>query len=156
MKKIAPKMNTQGAEFAVIVSRFNESVTRKLLDGATQELLNLGVSDKNITVAWVPGAHEIPVVARAFAEQGVNAIIAVGCVVRGETAHFDYVAGECCRGLTCVSLDYGLPVANGVLTVENAQQAYDRCGGSKGNKGAEAAAAAVETMNLLRNITNRR
>jgi 6,7-dimethyl-8-ribityllumazine synthase len=156
MNNIVPDMNAQGAQIAVIVSRFNESVTRKLLDGATEELRKLGVSDENITVAWVPGAHEIPVVARAFAKQGVSAIVAVGCVVRGETAHFDYVAGECCRGLTNVSLDFGLPVANGVLTVENGQQAYDRCGGSKGNKGAEAAAAAVETLNLLRNITNGR
>ena len=156
MKNIAPNMNAGSAKIAVIVSRFNESVTGKLLQGATEELLKLGASDENITVAWVPGAHEIPVAAAAFAKQGIDAVVAVGCVVRGETAHFDYVAGECCRGLTNVSLEYGIPVANGVLTVENAQQAYDRCGGKKGNKGAEAVAAAVETLNLLRNITNGR
>ena len=154
MHKIVPNMQAKDAKIAVIVSRFNESVTSKLLDGATSELIKLGVSDDNITLAWVPGAHEIPVAAKAFAKQGFDAIVAVGCVVRGETAHFDYVAGECCRGLTNVSLDFDLPVANGVLTVENGQQAYDRCGGKKGNKGAEAAAAAIETLNLLRNITN--
>ena len=155
MNNIEPNTQSpQDASVAVIVSRFNESVTSKLVEGATRELLNLGVSDSNITVAWVPGAHEIPVIARAFANKGVDAIVAVGCVVRGETAHFDYVAGECCRGLTNVSLEFELPVANGVLTVENAKQAYARCGGKKGNKGAEAAAAAIETLNLLRNITN--
>jgi len=154
MKKIIPNLQAQDAKIAVIVSRFNESVTTRLVDGATEELIKLGVGNENITVAWVPGAHEIPVAAKAFAKQGIDAIVAVGCVVRGETAHFDYVAGECCRGLTNVSLEFQIPVANGVLTVENAQQAYARCGGEKGNKGAEAAQAAIETMNLLRQISN--
>lgn len=156
MNKITPEFQAQGAAcVAVIVSRFNESVTRKLLDGATDELIKLGVKSENITVAWVPGAHEIPVAAKAFARSGINAIVAVGCVVRGETAHFEYVAGECCRGLTNVSLEFEVPVANGVLTVENAEQAYARCGGVKGNKGAQAAAAAIETLNLLRHISKR-
>ena len=155
MNNIAPNTQSpEGVKIAVIVSRFNESVTSKLVEGATQELLALGVNDDNITVVWVPGAHEIPVIAKAFAQKGVDAVVAVGCVVRGETAHFDYVAGECCRGLTNVSLEFEIPVANGVLTVENAEQAYARCGGNKGNKGAEAAAAAIETLNVLRNITN--
>ena len=155
MNTITPNMQAaQAVKIAVIVSRFNESVTHKLLEGAIEELLKLGVNQDKITVAWVPGAHEIPVVAKAFAKKGMDAVVAVGCVVRGETAHFDYVAGECCRGLTNVSLEFDLPVTNGVLTVENAEQAYARCGGNKGNKGSEAAAAAIETLNLMRNITN--
>lgn len=152
METIIGKNKAGDIRVAVIVSRFNESVTSKLLDGATQELINSGVNKDNLIVAWVPGAHEIPVVAKAFAQQGYDAVVAVGCVVRGETAHFDYVAGECCRGLTNVSLEFNLPVANGVLTVENGEQAYSRAGGDKGNKGGDAAAAAIETLNVLRAI----
>lgn len=149
MKTIIGETKTTNIRVAVIVSRFNESVTSKLLDGATEELIRCGVSKDNLTIAWVPGAHEIPVVAKAFAKQGYDAVVAVGCVVRGETAHFEYVAGECCRGLTNVSLEFNLPVTNGVLTVEDGEQAYARAGGDKGNKGAEAAAAAIETLNVL-------
>ena len=152
MNTIIGQLQTTGLKLAIIVSRFNQSVTEKLLDGAKTELIKQGVDDNNITVAWVPGAHEIPVVAKAFASNGFDAIIALGCVVRGETAHFDYVAGECCRGLTNVSLQFDLPVANGVLTVENGEQAYARCGGNKGNKGAEAAIAALETLSVLKQI----
>ncbi len=152
MKTIIGEKKIKNARVAVVVSRFNESVTSKLLAGATEELINLGVSEENLTVAWVPGAHEIPIVAKAFAQKGCDAVVAVGCVVRGETAHFDYVARECCRGLTDVSLEFNLPVANGVLTVENGEQAYARAGGKKGNKGAEAAAAAIKTLNVLHEI----
>lgn len=152
MKTIIGENKVKNKRIAIIVSRFNESVTSKLLVGATEELINSGVNKDDLTIAWVPGAHEIPVVAKAFAKQGCDAVVAVGCVVRGETAHFDYVAGECCRGLTNVSLEFGLPVANGVLTVENGEQAYARAGGDKGNKGAEAAAAVIETLNVLQTI----
>ena len=152
MKTIVGENNAEDMRIAIIVSRFNESVTRKLLEGAKQELLDSDINPDDITIAWVPGAHEIPVVAKVFAAQGYNAVVAVGCVVRGETAHFDYVAGECCRGLTNVSLEFKIPVANGVLTVENGEQAYARAGGKKGNKGAEAAAAAIETLNVLKAI----
>ncbi len=152
MKTIIGDNKVQDARVAVIVSRFNESVTSKLVEGAKEELLNSGIDQNNLTIAWVPGAHEIPVVAKVFAAQGYDAVVAVGCVVRGETAHFDYVAGECCRGLTNVSLEFNIPVANGVLTVENGEQAYARAGGNKGNKGAEAAAAAIETLNVLKAI----
>ena len=152
MKTIVGENKAEDMRIAIIVSRFNESVTSKLLEGAKQELLDSGINPDDITIAWVPGAHEIPVVAKVFAEQGYNAVVAVGCVVRGETAHFDYVAGECCRGLTNVSLEFNISVANGVLTVENGEQAYARAGGKKGNKGAEAAAAAIETLNVLKAI----
>ncbi len=152
MNIIAVDNNVAGTRIAVIVSRFNQSVTSKLLVGAQDELLKCGINEDDLTIVWVPGAHEIPVVAKAFAQQGYDAVVAIGCVVRGETAHFDYVAGECCRGLTNVSLEFNIPVANGVLTVENGEQAYARAGGGKGNKGAEAAAAAIETLNVLKAI----
>lgn len=152
MKVITGGLEIGNARIGVVVSRFNESVTTKLLDGATGELMRLGIETDNLVVAWVPGAHEIPVVARAFASQHYDAVVAVGCVVRGETAHFDYVAGECCRGLTNVSLEFGIPVANGVLAVENGEQAHARAGGARGNKGAEAAQAAIETLNVLKQL----
>lgn len=135
----------------VIASRFNSLVTDRLLDGALAELSRLGVPAERIQVARVPGAFELPVAALALARSGqVDAVVCLGVVIRGETAHFEYVAQEAIRGIQEVALTTGIPCTLGVLTTENLEQALDRAGGKAGNKGAEAAQAAVEMANLLR------
>jgi len=142
-----------GLRVAVVAARFNEVVTAALVQGAVDGLRHLGVADEAITVAWVPGAFEIPLVAQRLATTGdCDAVICLGAVIRGDTPHFDYVAGECAAGIMRVSLDTGVPVVFGVLTVDDLDQALARCGGSVGNKGEESAATAVEMVNLLRQI----
>lgn len=135
---------------AVVVSRFNETISKRLLDGAIDSLLRHGASDDNLSVTWVPGAYELPLAADAIASSGtVDAVVCLGAVIRGETAHFEYVAGGAARGIAEVMLRTGVPVTFGVLTTESTGQAEDRAGGKMGNKGAEAALAAVEMANLL-------
>lgn len=135
---------------AVIASRFSETITKLLLEGALDSLKRHGVPEDSITVAWVPGAYEIPTAAQRFAESGeVDAIVCVGAVIKGETAHFRFVAEHASNGIGRVALDTGVPITNAVLTTKNGQQAKDRAGGKKGNKGAEAAQAAIEMANLL-------
>lgn len=135
---------------AVVVSRFNETISRRLLDGAIDSLLRHGASDDNLSVTWVPGAYELPLAADAIASSGtVDAVVCLGAVIRGETAHFEYVAGGAARGIAEVMLRTGVPVTFGVLTTESTGQAEDRAGGKMGNKGAEAATAAIEMANLL-------
>ncbi|HEX5095566.1 MAG TPA: 6,7-dimethyl-8-ribityllumazine synthase [Acidimicrobiia bacterium] len=134
---------------AIAVARFNRDITEQLLDGAEKTLRKLGAAQ--VDVYWVPGAYELPVTAHRLASgDGVDAVIAIGAVIRGETAHFEYVAGECASGLTRASLDTGKPVIFGVLTVDTHQQALDRVGGKDGHKGEEAAETAVEMVSLLR------
>lgn len=138
---------------AVVVSRFNEHVTRRLLQGACDALRRCGVPDEAVDVAWVPGALELPVIAQAFARSGkYDAIVCLGCVIRGETPHDRYVAMGALTGVMRVSLDSGLPVTFGVLTTQNLQQAEARSGGTHGNKGEDAALAAVEVATLLRRL----
>jgi 6,7-dimethyl-8-ribityllumazine synthase len=147
------KLDAGGKAFAIVVARFNDFVTGKLLEGAVDTLVRLGVSEGDITVAWVPGAFEIPVAAAKLARAGnVDAVICLGTVVRGQTPHFDFVAGECAAGIARLSLETGLPVILGVLTTDTMEQAIDRAGGKMGNKGAEAAEAAVEMADLLRQL----
>jgi 6,7-dimethyl-8-ribityllumazine synthase len=135
---------------AIVASRFNETITKQLLDGALDSLRRHGVPDDFVTVAWVPGAFEIPAAAQRLATSGeFEAIVCVGAVIRGETAHFDFVAGHAMNGIARVSLDTGIPIAAGVLTTETVEQAADRAGGKMGNKGAEAAMAAIEMANLF-------
>jgi 6,7-dimethyl-8-ribityllumazine synthase len=135
---------------AVLVSRYNEMVTGRLLDGARRCLKEHGVADARVDVVWVPGAFELPVVAEAAAATRRYAlIVALGCVIRGETAHFEYVAGEAARGLTSVALAHRIAVGFGVLTTENIEQALARAGGEAGNKGYEAAEAALRTADAL-------
>jgi 6,7-dimethyl-8-ribityllumazine synthase len=139
---------------AVLVSRYNESVTTRLLDGARRCLREYGVADAGVDVLWVPGAFELPVAAEAAAASGrYAAIVALGCVIRGETPHFEYVAGEAARGLGNVALAHRLPVGFGVLTTESLEQALARAGGSAGNKGYEAAEAALTTADVLAQLT---
>jgi 6,7-dimethyl-8-ribityllumazine synthase len=135
---------------AILVSRYNELITTKLLEGALTCCREAGVGREAIDVVWLPGAFELPAAAAAAAEtQGYGCLVALGAVIRGDTPHFDYVAGEAARGLGEVAVRYGLPVGFGVLTVDSMQQAVDRAGGSAGNKGHEAAAAALRTADVL-------
>ena len=137
--------------YAILVGRFNSFVVEHLLEGAIDTLRRHGVSDDNITVA--PGAWELPVVAKKLANSGkYDAVIALGAVIRGSTPHFDFVAGECAKGLGVVGLDTGLPVINGVLTTDSIEQAIERSGTKAGNKGGEAALTAIEMVNLLKAI----
>lgn len=149
--------DARGRRFAIVVGRFNGIVTERLLEGARSALDRLGVAEDDVEVAWVPGAFEIPVVARRFARSGeVEAVICLGAVIRGETPHFDHVAGEAARGIQQVALATGVPCVFGVLTTENLEQALDRAGGKHGNKGWDAATAAVETAALLDSLPKER
>jgi 6,7-dimethyl-8-ribityllumazine synthase len=142
------------ARYGLVVARFNDFITDRLRDGAVAALRNHGVPDDHIVVVHVPGAWEVPVAARALAATGaVDAIIGVGCVIRGSTAHFDYVAGEAARGLSQVGASTGVPCIFGVLTTETIEQAIERAGTKLGNKGAEAAVCAMETIAALRAIS---
>lgn len=139
--------------FAVLASRFNDFVVEALVRGAVDTLRRLGATDKQVEIVRVPGAYDMPVVARKLAQsRRYDAIIAVGAVIRGQTPHFDLVAGECASGLARVSQETGVPVSFGVLTTETTEQAIDRAGGKAGNKGADAAMAAIELVNLLRRL----
>lgn len=148
-KVIAPK-----AKVAIIVARFNHFINDSLVNGATDALKRIGqVDDKNITVIWVPGAYEIPLVAKVAAQsKKYDAIVALGTVIRGSTAHFDFVAGESSSGLLSASLDYSIPVGFGILTTESIEQAIERAGTKAGNKGAEAALTALEMLNVIKAI----
>ena len=140
----------QGRRCAVVVSRFNETITQRLLDGALDALVRLGVAFDDVDVFWVPGAWELPPAARrAAATERYDALIALGAVIRGDTPHFDFVAGEASRGLSLASADFDLPIAFGVLTCDTMAQAEARAGGEHGNKGWDAALAALEMVDLL-------
>ncbi|WP_088331624.1 6,7-dimethyl-8-ribityllumazine synthase [Lacimicrobium sp. SS2-24] len=154
MKVIEGNMRATGKKFALVVSRFNSFVVESLVDGALDVLERVGeVNEQDITLVRVPGAYELPVVAKKLAEQGgYDAIIALGAVIRGGTPHFDFVAGECNKGLAQVSLEFGLPLAFGVITTDSIEQAIERSGTKAGNKGAEAAMSALEMVNVLDQI----
>jgi 6,7-dimethyl-8-ribityllumazine synthase len=140
----------RGRRFAVAVSRFNGVVTAKLLDGALAAFRRHDVAEDDVEVAWTPGAFELPLAAKRLAEsEGFDAVVCLGAVIRGETAHFDLVAGECARGIQRVALETGIPCVFGVLTTETVAQAMDRAGGEHGNKGWDAAIAAIEMAGLL-------
>jgi 6,7-dimethyl-8-ribityllumazine synthase len=137
--------------YAIVVSRFNETITAQLLAGASETLQQRGVAEKNITVAWVPGAFELPIVCDCLAASGQYvAVIALGAVIQGETSHHEYINMATAHGLMQTGLRNGLPVLFGVLTCHSMEQAKDRAGGKAGNKGVEAALAAIETVNVLR------
>lgn len=151
VKTIEGKLVVSNEKFCIIVSRFNEFISSKLLSGAIDELTRHGVSEDNITVIWSPGAFEIPVIAKKAAKSGTyDAIIALGAVIRGSTPHFEYVSSEISKGIANVSLDTGIPVIFGVLTTENIEQAIERAGTKAGNKGSDAAKAAIEMANLVK------
>ncbi len=142
-----------GMRIAIVAARFNETITRALLDGTLDCLRRHGLDDAGVDVAWVPGAFEIPVTAKRLAASGeVDAVICLGAVIRGDTPHFDYVAGEAASGVTRAALDTGVPVIFGVLTTDTVEQATSRAGGKLGNKGFEAAMTAIEMVDLLRRL----
>jgi 6,7-dimethyl-8-ribityllumazine synthase len=150
-KIIEGGLAAENLRFACVAARFNEFVVEPLLQGAIDTLQRHGVAAERIDVVRVPGAFEIPLAVRKLAGSGrYDALIALGAVIRGDTPHFDYVAGECASGLSRVALETGLPVAFGVLTTDTVAQATDRAGGKDGNKGADAALTAIEMANLLR------
>ncbi len=152
-KIIEGELLARDLRFAFIAARFNDFVVEPLIRGALDALKRHGATEKQVEIVRVPGAFDIPLVARKLAlSRRYDALIALGAVVRGETPHFDYVAGECASGLARIALESGVPVAFGVLTTETMQQAVDRAGGKAGNKGADAALAAVEMANLLRRL----
>ena len=147
------KLTGNGLKFAIVVARFNEFITSKLLSGALDVLKRHEVADENISVAWVPGSFEIPLVAKKMAEsKKYDAVICLGAVIRGATSHYDYVCNEVSKGVAQVGLTTGVPTIFGVVTTENIQQAIERAGTKAGNKGSDAAAAAIEMANLLRNL----
>lgn len=146
-------LDASGLRIAIVAARFNEAIVRPLVEGATGALLRHGAAAEDLRVIWVPGAWELPVVLDRLASSGeVDALVALGCVVRGETTHFDYVAGEGSNGTAAIARTHGIAIGNAVLTTENWDQAVARAGGKLGNKGAEAALAAVETATLLRSL----
>jgi len=142
-----------GKTFGIIVSRFNNFITKRLLDGAIDVLTRHGVKEEDFDTFWVPGSYEIPITALKAAQSGkYHAIICLGAVIRGETPHFDYVASESAKGIAHVGLSTGIPTINGVITTETLEQAIDRAGAKTGNKGAEAALSALEMVNLFDQI----
>lgn len=154
MNIIEGNMRATGKKFAIVVSRFNSFVVESLVDGALDALERHGeVNEQDITLVRVPGAYELPIAAKKLAEKNkYDAIIAIGAVIRGGTPHFDFVAGECNKGLAQVSLEYGIPVSFGVITTDSIEQAIERSGTKAGNKGADAAIGALEMVNVLANI----
>lgn len=150
LKTIEGNFIATKGRYALVVGRFNSFVVESLVQGAIDTLVRHGVSEDDLTIIRAPGAFEIPLVAQKIAAQGqYDAIIALGAVIRGGTPHFEYVAGECTKGLAQVSLQFGVPVAFGVLTVDSIEQAIERSGTKAGNKGSEAALSALEMVNLL-------
>jgi 6,7-dimethyl-8-ribityllumazine synthase len=153
IKTIEGDFSASTASFALVVGRFNSFVVENLVQGAVDVLKRHGVSENNLTIIRVPGAFEIPLVVQKVAQsQKYDAVIALGAVIRGGTPHFEYVAGECTKGLGQVALNAGIPVAFGVLTVDSIEQAVERSGTKAGNKGVEAALSALEMVSLLRNL----
>lgn len=151
VKTIEGKLITTDEKFCIIISRFNEFIGSKLLSGAIDELVRHGVKDENICVVWAPGAFEIPLLAQKCAKSGLyNAIITLGAIIRGATPHFDYVSAELSKGVASVSMETGIPVIFGVLTTDNIEQAIERAGTKAGNKGSDAAKAAIEMANLIK------
>ena len=152
-KVIEGTLNAKGMRVALVAGRFNDFITSKLLEGALDTLKRHGAADQNLTVVWVPGSFEIPLVARKLAASGkYDAVITLGAVIRGATSHFDYVAAEVSKGVAQAGLETGVPVIFGVLTTDSIEQAIERAGTKAGNKGADAAMAAMEMVDLFKNL----
>ena len=153
MKLYEGKLVAEGIKVGIVCARFNEFIVSKLLGGCEDTLLRHGVQAEDISVAWVPGAFEIPLIASKMAKSGkYDAVIALGAVIRGNTSHYDYVCSEVSKGIAAVALESGIPVMFGVLTTDNIEQAVERAGSKAGNKGFEAATTAIEMHNLIKKI----
>ena len=152
-RELSGDLNGEGLRVAIVAARFNEIITTQLLAGAVGALTRYGVDDADISVSWVPGSFELPVVAKALAKTArYDAVICLGAVIRGETSHYDMVAGQASRGIGQVGTETGVPTIFGVLTTENMDQALNRAGGKSGNMGGNAAVAAIETARLVQAI----
>ena len=153
MKTYEGKLDAKGMKFGIVIARFNEFISGKLLSGCIDGLIRHGAVDEEIEVVWSPGAFEMPLLAKRFAKSGkYDAVICLGAVIRGGTPHFEYVAAEVSKGVASVGLETGTPVIFGVLTTDNIEQAIERAGTKGGNKGFDAALAAIEMVNLLKQI----
>ena len=153
MKKLEGNVVAKGIKVGIVAARFNEFIVSKLISGAEDALVRHGVSEDDIDLAWVPGAFEIPLIAKKMAESGkYDAVIALGAVIRGSTTHYDYVCNEVSKGVAQVGMQTGVPTIFGVVTTENIEQAVERAGTKAGNKGTDAAMAAMEMANLLKKI----
>ncbi|MDE6035916.1 MAG: 6,7-dimethyl-8-ribityllumazine synthase [Ruminococcus sp.] len=153
MKIYEGKLVAESTKIGIVVARFNEFITSKLLGGAVDTLKRHGVAEENIDIAWVPGAFEIPLIAKKMTATGkYNAVICLGAVIRGSTSHYDLVCNETAKGIAQVSLNSDIPVMFGVITTENIEQAIERAGSKAGNKGSECAEGAIEMINLIREI----
>ncbi|MCH8241903.1 MAG: 6,7-dimethyl-8-ribityllumazine synthase [Planctomycetes bacterium] len=149
-RELHGRLTIDGQRFAIVVSRFNDFITTKLLSGALDVLLRHGCKDEDVTVAYVPGSFELPFMAKKLAESGsYDAVICLGCIIRGHTPHFEYVASEAAKGIAHVGLATGVPTTFGVITADTLEQAVERAGAKAGNKGADAAMSAVEMVNLV-------
>jgi 6,7-dimethyl-8-ribityllumazine synthase len=153
MKTYEGELQAKGLKFGIVVSRFNDFITKKLLDGAVDGLMRHGASEKDIEVVKVPGAFEIPLAAKKLAQKkSVDAVICLGTIIRGATPHFDYVASESAKGIGSVSLETGIPISNGILTTDTIEQAIERAGTKSGNKGWDVALVAIEMAQLLKKL----
>ena len=151
---IQGQLVSRGQKFCIVISRFNEFIGSKLLSGAIDELVRHGVNDEDIDVIWTPGAFEIPLIAKKVASlKKYDAIITLGAIIRGATSHYDFVAAELSKGIANVALSSDIPVLFGVLTTENIEQAIERAGTKAGNKGSDAAKAAIEMVNLIKQLS---
>ena len=154
VRTIEGKLSAEGISFGIVVSRFNSLITKNLLDGAMDCLLRHGAGEKEITVVYCPGSFELPQIALPLAKSGQHdAIICLGCIIRGDTPHFEYIAAQVTRGIGQVAMDTGVPVAFGVLTTDNLEQALERAGSKGGNKGWEAALTAIELVQAAKQLT---
>lgn len=149
-KVLEGQLNAEGLKFGIVASRFNEFITGRLLDGALDALRRHGADESDISVAWVPGSYEIPLAARRMAGTGVDAVLCLGAVIRGSTPHFDYIAAEVSKGVAQAGLEADMPVIFGVITCDTIEQAIERAGTKAGNKGADAAMAGIEMVNLFK------
>jgi 6,7-dimethyl-8-ribityllumazine synthase len=153
MRILEGKMVAEGVKIGIVVARFNEFITSKLLGGAMDGLVRHGMNEDDVDVAWVPGAFEIPLIAKKMAKSGkYDAVIALGAVIRGSTSHYDYVCNEVSKGVAAASMESGVPVMFGIVTTENIEQAIERAGTKAGNKGYDCALGAIEMVNLIRTM----
>jgi 6,7-dimethyl-8-ribityllumazine synthase len=151
-KVIEGNLIVKGKKFGIIASRFNDFMTKQLVSGCADTLVRHGAEDSDLTIVWVPGAFEIPVVAQKMARKGYDAVICLGTVIRGSTPHFDFVASEAAKGIAKVAQDSGIPVVFGVITADTIEQAIERSGAKDGNKGKDAALSAIEMINVMAQI----
>ncbi len=153
MKVLEGQLTAKGMRIGIIAARFNEFITSKLISGALDTLRRHGAEEDNITLAWVPGAFEIPLVAKKMAQSGkYDGLICLGAVIRGATSHYDYVCNEASKGIAMVNMETGIPTGFGVLTTENIEQAVERAGTKAGNKGSDTAMAVMEMVNLTKQL----